>query len=141
MQLNLHKLKGEYSILKLDSLPDVRAIDGFFALTRTDDEISLVCLNSEADKLNPYARENDYQVLRVAGQLDFSLVGILARMTGALAGAGIPVCAVSTYDTDYLLIRVCLKNSLIRNFGRRCAISASSILDLALLSLRIYSLN
>ena len=51
MQLNLHKLKGEYSILKLDSLPDVRAIDGFFALTRTDDEISLVCLNSEADKL------------------------------------------------------------------------------------------
>ena len=56
MQLNLHKLKGEYSILKLDSLPDVRAIDGFFALTRTDDEISV---NSEADKLNPYAREND----------------------------------------------------------------------------------
>ena len=105
MQLNLHKLKGEYSILKLDSLPDVRAIDGFFALTRTDDEISLVCLNSEADKLNPYARENDYQVLRVAGQLDFSLVGILARMTGALVGAGIPVCAVSTYDTDYLLIK------------------------------------
>ena len=105
MQLNLHKLKGEYSILKLDSLPDVRAIDGFFALTRTDDEISLVCLNSEADKLNPYARENDYQVLRVAGQLDFSLVGILARMTGALAGAGIPVCAVSTYDTDCLLIK------------------------------------
>lgn len=105
MQLNLHKLKGEYSILKLDSLPDVRAIDGFFALTRTDDEISLVCLNSEADKLNPYARENDYQVLRVAGQLDFSLVGILARMTGALAGACIPVCAVSTYDTDYLLVK------------------------------------
>ena len=44
MQLNLHKLKGEYSILKLDSLPDVRAIDGFFPLTRTVDEISLVCL-------------------------------------------------------------------------------------------------
>ena len=105
MQLNLHKLKGEYSILKLDSLPDVRAIDGFFALTRTDDEISLVCLSSEADKLNPYARENDYQVLRVAGQLDFSLIGILARMTGALAGAGVPGCAVSTYDTDYLLIK------------------------------------
>ena len=62
-------------------------------------------LSSEADKLNPYARENDYQVLRVAGQLDFSLVGILARMTGALTGAGIPVCAVSTYDTDYLLIK------------------------------------
>ena len=55
--------------------------------------------------LNPYARENDYQVLRVAGQLDFSLIGILARMTGALAGAGIPVCAVCTYDTDYLLIK------------------------------------
>lgn len=44
MQLNLHKLKGEYSTLKLDFLPDVRAIDEFFALTRTDDEISLVCL-------------------------------------------------------------------------------------------------
>lgn len=105
MQLNLIKLKGEYSILKLDSLPDVRAIDGFFALTRTDDEISLACLSTEADKLNPYAREDDYKVLRVAGQLDFSLIGILAQMTGALAGAGVPVCAVSTYDTDYLLIK------------------------------------
>ena len=115
MQLNLHKLKGEYSILKLDSLPDVRAIDGFFAMTRTDDEISLVCLNSEADKLNPYARENDYQVLSVAGQLDFSLVGILARMTGALAGAGIPVCAVSKYDTDYLLIKAGNMDSALRS--------------------------
>ena len=54
MQLNLHKLKGEYSILKLDSLPNVRAIDGFFALMRTDDEISLVCLEC-VSKIPEYA--------------------------------------------------------------------------------------
>ena len=44
-------------------------------------------------------------------------------------------------EFGWQIARVCLKNSLIRNFGRRCAISASSILDLALLSLRVYSLN
>ena len=102
----------------------MRAIDEFFALTRTDDEISLVCLNSEADKRHPYARENDAQVLRVAGQLDFSLVGILARMTGALAGAGIPVCAVSTYDTDYLLVKAGNMDSALKALeAARCSVA------------------
>lgn len=105
LNLELVELNGKYSILKLDSLPDVRVLDGFFSLTRTVDEISLVCRTADADKLHPYAREDGYAALRVVGRLDFSLVGILARMTGALASAGVPVCAVSTYDTDYLLIK------------------------------------
>ena len=105
MQLTLSVLPGEYSILKLDSLPDARTIDGFFALARTDDEISLVCSTAAAAALRPRQRDDGYGALRVAGQLDFALIGILARLTGALARAEIPVCAISTFDTDYLLIK------------------------------------
>lgn len=105
MQLTLLPLPGEYSILKLDSLPDVRALEGFFALARTADEVSLICPTAEAGALDPCARDDGYGALRVAGQLDFALIGILARLTDALARAEIPVCAVSTYDTDYLLIK------------------------------------
>lgn len=104
MQLTLSVLPGEYSILKLDSLPDARAIDGFFTLARTDDEISLVC-STAAAALRPRQHDDGYGALRVAGQLDFALIGILARLTGALARAEIPVCAISTFDTDYLLIK------------------------------------
>ena len=49
--------------------------------------------------------ERGYAALEVAGPLDPGLVGVLARLTTVLAGAGIPVFAVSTYDTDYLLVR------------------------------------
>ena len=107
MQIELIELRDRYSILKLNSLPDVRVFSGFFTLSRTGDEISLVCLTDEADKLSYCACEDGYAALRVAGKLDFSLVGVLSRLTSALAAAGIPVCAISTYDTDYLLIKQC----------------------------------
>jgi hypothetical protein len=105
MDIAIVTLPGEYSILKLDSLPDVRALTGFFALTRTDDEISLICASREAAALAPLRRDDGYGLLRVAGQLDFALIGILSRLTDALARSEIPVCAVSTFDTDYLLIK------------------------------------
>lgn len=105
MQLTIVSIPGHYSILRLDSVPDVAALSGFYTLSRTADEVSLICRTDCADALAANARDDGYGLLRIAGQLDFSLIGILARLTAALAQAGIPVCAVSTFDTDYLLIK------------------------------------
>ncbi len=75
----------------------------FVSLTWTPDELSVVCRES----LVPHnvKSEPDWICMRVAGKLDFSLVGILAKITKYLADAHISVFAVSTYETDYLLIK------------------------------------
>ena len=70
----------------------------------TDGELSLVC---ETDRVPsaPLAREDGWRAFRVAGPMAFTLVGVLARLTGTLAAAGIPLFAVSTFDTDYVLVK------------------------------------
>ncbi len=73
------------------------------SVTRTDRELSVVA--PEEAVPDGVQAERNWVAVRVAGVLDFSLVGVLARLTGALAGAGVPVAALSTYDTDILLVR------------------------------------
>ena len=67
------------------------------------DELSIVCAEENVpDNINS---EKGWRMLRVAGQLDFQLTGILAQLTTVLADNNIPVFAISTYNTDYLLLR------------------------------------
>ncbi len=74
-----------------------------WSLTRTRDELSVVV---DATRVPAGVRaEGPFSVFMVAGPLDFGLTGILARLTAPLAEAGIPVFVVSTYDTDYVLVR------------------------------------
>lgn len=73
------------------------------AIVRTADELSIVCPAAEVPA--DVRHEGPWRALRVAGPLDFALVGILTRLTAPLAGAGISVFALSTFDTDYLLVR------------------------------------
>ena len=75
----------------------------FRSSTRTADELSIVCPASRVPA--EVTAERDFRCLAVEGPLDFSAVGILASLTGALAEAGISLFALSTYDTDYLLVR------------------------------------
>jgi len=80
------------------------AMEGrFFSVTRTDDELSVVCLQDVVPEGVPC--ERGWRCLRVAGVLPFSAVGVLASLTGPLATAGISVFAVSTFDTDYVLVK------------------------------------
>lgn len=80
---------------------------------RTDEEFSVVCPAANARVLEEACAElddvlksePDWRAIKVAGPLDFALLGILARLTGALAGAGVSVFAISTFDTDYLLVK------------------------------------
>lgn len=100
---------GSYSIYKLGR----RALErhtlavpekGLFFFARTEEERSLVCL-TEYVSADCTAREDGWRAMRVAGALDFSLTGILSRIAGALARRKISIFAVSTYDTDYILVK------------------------------------
>ena len=102
--MKLEKLPWELSVCKLSSLRGVNTQAEFFCLNQTDRELSLVCLTEDVPE-DAIAREDGWRALRVAGALDFSLVGILADLTGALARAGIGLFALSTYDTDYILVK------------------------------------
>lgn len=75
----------------------------FVCVTRTPDELSIVCPEGNIPEDTP--AERGWSALRVAGQLDFSLVGVLAGLTATLAEARISVFVISTYDTDYLLVK------------------------------------
>ena len=72
-------------------------------IARTRDELSIVC--SSAVAVEAQKSDAGWACLRVRGTLDFSLTGILAGITGALADAGISQFALSTFDTDYVLIK------------------------------------
>ena len=105
-RLPLLVLDGAFAVCRLGNtspLPPWAAAGGFFSLTRTADELSVVC--AEAAVPEGVRCERGWRCLRVAGTIDFSVVGVLAALTAALAAAGASVFAISTFDTDYLLVK------------------------------------
>jgi len=104
--LALEVLPDRLAICRLDpdqGLPDLDLGDGFLSLTFTDDEISVVCEEATAPTDGECSR--GWRCLRVRGPLDFELVGVLASLSRSLADAGISIFAVSTYETDHILVR------------------------------------
>ena len=105
--LALTLTEGTLAVARLDAgqgIPEwLDWSDPLVSVTRTADELSVVC--AEARVPDEVKAERGWRAFRVEGPLDFALTGILARLSGALADANIPVFAVSTYDTDYLLVR------------------------------------
>ncbi len=98
-------LPERLSVLKLSAPPD-RLPEGepmFFS--RTGDELSLCCVSENAPAEGVAAREDGWRAFRISGSLDFSLCGILAALLRVLAEEGISVFTVSTYDTDYILVK------------------------------------
>ena len=71
---------------------------------RTDEEYSLVCRTQEVP-FNTVAREDGWKAFRIEGTLDFSLIGILAQIADLLAKENISIFAVSTFNTDYILVK------------------------------------
>jgi hypothetical protein len=76
----------------------------FFMAAKTDEEISLVCL-TEDTPAHTLAREDGWKAFRIVGILDFGLTGILAKIADVLAEEQIPLFAVSTFNTYYILVR------------------------------------
>jgi uncharacterized protein len=104
--VTLDILSGSYAICRLAAsspLPPWAAGGEFSSITRTPQELSIVCASDEVPE-HVHA-ERGYRGLAVRGPLDFSLVGIVAALSAVLASASISIFVVSTYDTDYLFIR------------------------------------
>lgn len=94
------------AVARLDPAADLPAWlprDGFLSITRTSDELSIVV--DEQALPGRVTAETGWRMLKVLGPLDFSLVGVLASLANPLAAAGVSIFAISTYDTDYLLVR------------------------------------
>lgn len=100
----LKAIPGEFSVCSLTGMEGVSLEDEFCFLSRTDEELSLVC-RSEVVPAGARKVESGWRMFRVEGVLDFSLTGILSRLSSALAEARIGIFAVSTFNTDYILVR------------------------------------
>ena len=101
------KLKALPYALTVCRLADASEIDlknDFYFLARTDEELSLVCRTEDAPA-NTAARDDGWRAFRIEGVLDFSLIGILSRISTILAENKIGIFAVSTYNTDYILVK------------------------------------
>lgn len=75
----------------------------FYSITRTDDELSIVC--SASCRLQAESSASGWLGFKVIGPLDFSMTGILAELSAVLAGARVSIFAISTFDTDYILVK------------------------------------
>ena len=102
--MRLEALKYTFTVCKLADLSGVDFSREFCFLGRTDEELSLVC-ETDTVPQNTIAREDGWRAFRISGTLDFSLVGILAKISVVLAENQIGIFAVSTYNTDYILTK------------------------------------
>lgn len=99
-------LDGILAICRLDPEEEVPAwatASPFFSISRTPDELSIVC--PEAHVPDGIRAERGWRVLKLEGPLDLSLSGVLASVLAPLAEAKIDIFALATYDTDYVLVR------------------------------------
>ena len=102
--MNIETIEHRFSVCKVENFSEVDPESPFCFMGKTDEEYSLVCLTEHVPQ-NVLAREDHWRAMRIQGSLDFSLVGILARISGLLAENGIGLFAVSTYNTDYILTK------------------------------------
>lgn len=104
--MNLVILPGVYAVCRLApgaDIPDWALQGDFQAVTRTADELSIVC--SQINVPVTTQCEGDWRILKIAAVLDFALTGVLVSLAVPLAEAGISIFAISTFDTDYLLVK------------------------------------
>jgi len=105
-KLRLSLLPELFAVCQLNpgtAIPDWAVKSPFFSITRTADELSIVCQQGTLPV--DVKAERDWRCLQVEGPLDFALTGILAMLTTPLAEANICIFAIATFDTDYLLIK------------------------------------
>ncbi len=105
----LKKLKGEFQLIRLNpdsAIPSWIFNQELFSVSRTPDEISILVSSQNCGEIpEPHKVEGGWSCLKVEGVLDFSLTGILASIANPLAENKISLFALSTYDTDYILVK------------------------------------
>ena len=105
-QQTLIVVNGTFAVCRFEPdtpIPPWATAGDLFSITHTADELSVVCRQDAVPE--GITCERGWRCLRVAGTIPFSVVGVLASLTAPLAEAGISVFTVSTFDTDYLLVK------------------------------------
>lgn len=117
--MEIKPLPYDFSVCKVTDYSLVNWSAPFVFPGKTEEECSLVCLTRDVPA-NVTDREDGWLAFRIQGMLDFSLVGILAKIAGILARNSISIFALSTYNTDYVLMkqdRFDLAMSLLKDEG------------------------
>ena len=78
---------------------------GFASVTRSEHELSVICRESAVSAVGEFPADRGWRALRAVGPFAFDVVGVLASLAAPLATAGVPIFAISTYETDYLLVK------------------------------------
>ena len=103
-KMKIKSLPYELTVCKVADVSSVDLGEDFYFVGRTDEEISLVCKTSCVPAVTT-ARDDGWKGFRIEGVLDFSLIGILSKISTVLADNKIGIFAVSTYNTDYILVK------------------------------------
>ncbi len=102
--MNIELIKEEFSIIKVNDISVVDFNKNFLFLGKTDEEISVVC-SMNTDISGVIAREDGFVAFRFQGEIDFGKIGILAKISTLLAQNNVGIFAISTYNTDYILVK------------------------------------
>jgi len=102
--MKLKKLDHKLTVCKVADIKDVDTDKDFYFIGKTDEETSLVCKTDDVPQ-NTIERDDGWRGFRIQGVLDFSLIGILSKLSAILAENNIGIFAVSTFNTDYILVK------------------------------------
>ena len=114
----LERISYRLTVCKVAEISAVDINADFYFIGKTDEELSLVC-RTEDTPAGTTDRDDGWKGFRIQGVLDFSLIGILSKLSGILADNEIGIFAVSTYNTDYILVKK-------ENFERALRVLASA---------------
>ena len=102
--MKLTEIDCEFSVCKVNSIDQVNLMREYVFLSKTTDEISLVC-ETKYIPSGAVAYERGWKALKVSGILDFSMIGVIAKISNILANEDLSIFVVSTYNTDYILFK------------------------------------
>ena len=126
MGVRIMELKRIPYRLTVCKVADISAVDistDFYFIGKTDEEVSLVCRTEDTPSVT-IERDDGWRGFRIQGILDFSLVGILSKLSGILAENNIGIFAVSTFNTDYILVKA-------ENFEKALSVLAAAGYNIA----------
>ncbi len=104
MQLKI--LNNKLKVVKLKSneiVPEIVYKQEFYSITKTNEELSIVL--DESLEIQSDIVEDNWRAIKIVGTLDFALIGILSKISTILAQSKISIFAISTYNTDYILVK------------------------------------
>ena len=102
--MKIKVLDCDFSICKIKDCSNVKFDGEYCFVGKTDEEISLTCITGDAPT-DAIERDDGWKAFRIQGVLDFSLIGILSKISALLAANGIGIFAISTYNTDYIFTK------------------------------------